>query len=133
VNLPEDVRRVVDARNFAHVATVRADGSPDVVPVWLGRDGDRLVFFTQTTSSKAGNLERDPRVAISIVDHDNPYLSANIRGRVVERRTEPEIWETIDGLGRKYTSEPFPVRPATSVLCFVEVDSATARQLPFRH
>jgi PPOX class probable F420-dependent enzyme len=133
VTLPDRVRELVDGRNFAHVATVRADGSPDVVPVWIGREDDLLVFFTQTTSSKARNLELDPRVAISIVDHEHPYLAANVRGRVVERRTEPEIWDTIDGLARKYTGEPFPFRPPTTVLCFVRVDSAGSRELPFRH
>ena len=131
--IPDDVRPLLEGRNFAHLATVTSGGAPDVVPIWIGVDGDRAVFFTQTTSSKARNFDRDPRVAISVVDHENPYVSAHLRGRVVERNTEPEIWETIDGLARKYTGEPFPFRPETTVLCSVEVDRATRRELPFRH
>jgi PPOX class probable F420-dependent enzyme len=131
--LPDDVRALLDASNFAHVATVGADGSADVVPVWVATDGDRVVFFTQTTSRKARNLGRDPRVAISVVDHMNPYRSLQLRGRVVEQRTDEAIWRTIDPMAERYTGEPFPFRPETTVLCFVEVDSARVRELPFEH
>jgi PPOX class probable F420-dependent enzyme len=133
-HLPDDVRELVRGRNFGHVASVRADGSPDAVPVWISLDErDRLVFFTQSFTSKARNLERDPRVAISIVDDDNPYRSAHLRGRIVERRSDAAIWDVIDEIARKYTGEPFPFRTETSVLCFVEVDSARTRELPFEH
>jgi general stress protein 26 len=105
-----------------------------VVPVWLTTVGDRLAFFTQTTTSKARNLERDPRVAIAISDEENPYRAAHVRGRVVERRTDPAIWEdAIDPMAVKYTGESFPFRPETTVLCLVEVESARVRTLAFRH
>jgi PPOX class probable F420-dependent enzyme len=130
----DELRALVDGRNFAYVASTRPDGSPDVVPVWVASVGDRVAFFTQTTSSKYRNLERDPRVAISIGDDENPYRAANLRGRVVERRTDPDIWDdVIDPMSVKYTGEPFPFRPETTVLCLVEVESAKVRVLPFRH
>lgn len=129
----DEVRALVEGRSFAYVASTRADGSPDVVPVWLTTVGDRLAFFTQTTTSKAKNLERDPRVAIAIADEANPYRAAHVRGRVVERRTDPAIWDdAIDPMAVKYTGEPFPFRPETTTLCVVEVDSARVRELPFR-
>jgi PPOX class probable F420-dependent enzyme len=132
--LTDELRALVDGRNFAYVASTRPDGSPDVVPVWVASVGDRIAFFTQTTSSKYRNLERDPRVAISIGDDENPYRAANLRGRVVERRTDPDIWDdVIDPMSVKYTGEPFPFRPETTVLCLVEVESAKVRVLPFRH
>ena len=132
--MTDEVRALVDGRNFAYIASTRADGSPDVVPVWLTSVGDRIAFFTQTTSSKCRNLDRDPRVAIAIADEQNPYRAANVRGRVVERRTDPGIWdEVIDPMAVKYTGEPFPFRPETTVLYLVEVASAKLRELPFRH
>ncbi|HEV8249345.1 MAG TPA: PPOX class F420-dependent oxidoreductase [Gaiellaceae bacterium] len=132
--MTDELRALVDGRNFAYVASTRPDGSPDVVPVWVASVGDRIAFFTQTTTSKYRNLERDPRVAISIGDDENPYRAANLRGRVVERRTDPDIWDdVIDPMSVKYTGEPFPFRPETTVLCLVEVESAKVRVLPFRH
>ncbi len=131
----DEVRALIERANFAHVASTRADGSPDVVPVWITTVGDRIAFFTQTTSSKAKNLERDGRVAIAIADHENPYRAAHIRGRVVDRRTDtPGIWdEVIDPMARKYTGDAFPFRPQTTVLYLVEVESAKVRELPFSH
>lgn len=132
--MTDEVRALVEGRSFAYVASTRADGSPDVVPVWVTTVGDRLAFFTQATSSKARNLETDPRVAIAIADESNPYRAAHLRGRVVERRTDPEIWdEVIDPMAVRYTGEPFPFRPETTVLCLVEVESARVRELPFSH
>lgn len=131
--MTDEVRALVEGRSFAYLATTRPDGSPDVVPVWLTSVGDRIAFFTQTTSSKAKNLERDSRVALAIADEHNPYRAAHVRGRVVELRTDPAIWdEVIDPMAVKYTGEPFPMRPETTVLCLVEIASAKVRELPFR-
>ena len=82
--LPPEVRELFEGANFAHLATLMPDGSPHSVAVWAGLEGDNVVFFTQVGSLKARNLARDPRVAISITDHDNPYRTARIRGRVAE-------------------------------------------------
>ena len=132
--MTDEVRALVGGRSFGYLATTCPDGSPDVVPVWLTTVGDRIAFFTQTTSSKARNLEREGRVALAVADESNPYRAAHIRGRVVERRTDPEIWdEVIDPMAVKYTGEPFPMRPETTVLYLVEVSSAKVRELPFRH
>ena len=78
--LPDEVRALFEGPNFGHVATLLPDGSPHSVAVWVGLEGEEIVFFTQTTSQKSRNLERDPRVAISMVDHDDPYMTARIRG-----------------------------------------------------
>jgi PPOX class probable F420-dependent enzyme len=131
--LTDEVRALVEGANFAHIASTRADGAPDVVPVWVTLVDDRIAFFTQTTTRKARNFERDPRVAISIADGQNPYRAAHIRGRIVERRTDEAIWDdVIDPMAVKYTGERFPFRPETTVLCLVEVEGAKLRELPFR-
>ncbi len=87
ISLSDEIRQLLDRANFAHLATLMPDGSPQSVPVWIGRDGDRIIVCTGENSLKAKNTRRDPRVALSIVDFDNPYVEAQIRGRVVERRT----------------------------------------------
>ena len=66
--LPDEVRELFAGPNFGHLATVRRDGSPHTVAVWVGVEGGHVYFFTQPGSRKARNLARDPRVAISVVD-----------------------------------------------------------------
>src|SRR4051812_25817705 len=110
------------------------DGSPHSVPVWVGmQEGDRLSFFTQTTSLKAKNLERDPRVAISITDHENPYDTARIRGTVVEKRYGDEALAAMDVISRKYTGQDFPVRGPNGVLFVIEPEKVSHMSLPFEH
>ena len=79
-----EVRRLVARPNYAHIATLMPDGAPHSVPVWIDLEGDNLAILTGPGSRKARNLKRDPRLAISIVDVDQPYASALIRGQVVE-------------------------------------------------
>ena len=128
--IPDEVRALFEGRNFGHLATLLPDGSPHSVPVWVGVEDDRVVFFTQARSRKARNLERDPRVAISIVDGENPYRSARIRGRVVETRTGDDALETIDRISTRYTGQPFPMR--TGTVYVIEPESAGFMELPFR-
>jgi PPOX class probable F420-dependent enzyme len=127
--IPDDVRPLLEARNFAHLATVLPDGSPHSVAIWIGTEGDRVVFFTQPSSRKARNLARDPRVALSVVDRSNPYRAARLRGRVVETRTGEAALSSIDALSLRYTGRPFPLRSGTVFL--VEVSRAALMELPF--
>ena len=129
--LPAEVRELLEARNFAHLATTLPDGSPHSVPIWIGVEGDHVVFFTQPGSRKARNLEREPRVAISLVDLENPYRSAQLRGRVVGTVEGAEALEIIDRLSVKYTREPFPMR--SGIVFLVEPERARETVLPFRH
>lgn len=73
---------------FAHLATVRPDGMPQVNPMWFGWDGAHLRFTNTTTRRKHRNVTGDPRVAVSINDPDQPYRYLEIRGRV--ERIEPD-------------------------------------------
>ncbi|HEY6686560.1 MAG TPA: PPOX class F420-dependent oxidoreductase [Propionibacteriaceae bacterium] len=108
--LSADVRRLVERPNYAHIATLMPDGAPHSVPVWMDLDGDNLAFLTGPGSRKARNLERDPRVAISIIDADQPNVSALIRGQVVERIEGDRAWEIIDRISQKYIGQPYPLR-----------------------
>lgn len=108
--IPEDAYAVLDKPNFAHLATVNPDGSPQVTPVWIDRQGDTILFNTAKGRQKPRNLARDPRVSISIYDADNPYQPLVIKGRVTEM-TEEGADEHIDALAKKYLGEDeYPFR-----------------------
>ncbi|MEE9199182.1 MAG: PPOX class F420-dependent oxidoreductase [Dehalococcoidia bacterium] len=99
--LSEGVRKLFQGKNFAHVATLMPDGSPHVSPVWIDVLDNHLVFNSDESYVKVKNLHRDPRVAVSILDHEDPYRSAFLRGRVVEFRHEGAAAH-IDKLAKKY-------------------------------
>ena len=127
--LSDDVKALFAGANFGHVATVMPDGSPHSVAVWVGLEGDRIAFFTQPSSQKARNLARDPRVAVSITDHDNPYRTARVRGRVAATLEGDAALEVIDRLSVRYTGEPFPMR--SGIVFLIEPERAGFMELPF--
>lgn len=133
-DLPEPVRAVLAGRTFAHLATTARDGSPRSVPVWIDVEEDgRLVMFTQSTSAKSRNIERDGRVAISAVNLENPYEQCDVRGRVVERIDGDAAHEVADRLAVKYTGTPFPFRPPTTVAYVIAPEASHHVALPFTH
>ncbi len=136
VSLSAGAKRLIDGPNFAHLATLMADGSPLSTPVWVGRDGDTLVISISDESLKGRNTKRDPRVAISMVDFNNPYHELQIRGRVVERRPDPEL-KVMDPISRKYIGKPLP-REMTSagfqrIALRIEVEKEKYTEIPIEH
>ena len=130
--LPDDVRALFAGRNYAHLATIGPKG-PTSVPIWVDVDGDRLVMFTQSGSRKAKNIAKDARVALSIVDRDDPYRQADVRGRVVERIDGDAALAAMDRLSEKYIGAPFPMRNPETIAFVIEVDRARHVKLPFEH
>lgn len=101
VTLPEGGKQLVDGANFASVATVEPDGSPQLSVVWVRREREEICFSTTTNRRKYANLSRDPRVSILVDSAKNPYSYLEVRG-VVTMTTEGGR-ELIDELGAKYT------------------------------
>ncbi len=99
--LDPPVRALLEGRNFAHVGTIRKDGSPSVVPVWCDTDGEHLILNSAEGRDWPTNLERDPRVAVTVINLEQPYEYTQIRGRVVER-THEDANAVIDSLAKKY-------------------------------
>ena len=131
--LSSAAKQLIDRANFAHLATLMPDGSPQSTPVWVGREGDRLIICTSDGSLKGKNTKRDPRVALSIVDFGNPYEEVQIRGRVVERRPDPEL-KTMDPVSHKYIGKPFPMRGYEGrVALIIDVEKERYTKLPFQH
>jgi len=89
---------------FANLATVNADGTPQVTPVWFDWDGSRLRINTAKGRVKDKNLRRTPTVALTIIDPDNPYRYVQVKGRVANV-TESGADAHIDALSKKYTGQ----------------------------
>lgn len=107
MRLTAKTRALIDGKNFASVATLMEDGSPQVAPLWIDRQGDIILLNTTQSRQRTRNLRRDGRVAITIFDQENPYSNVSIRGRVVGI-TEEGAEEHIDKMGMKYLGKLYP-------------------------
>jgi PPOX class probable F420-dependent enzyme len=106
---------------FAQLATLNADGSPQVTPVWVDFDGTHVLINTAKGRVKAKNLAREPRVAISLSDPDNPYRYLGIQGRVVDI-TETGGDAHIDKMAKKYLGkDTYPYRAPGEVRLIVKI------------
>jgi PPOX class probable F420-dependent enzyme len=99
--LSSEARDFLGARAYVHLATLMADGSPQVSPVWVETDGDLIVVNSAAGRVKDKNIRRDSRVALSATHPDDPFKALMIRGRVV-KVTEEGAEDGIDRLARKY-------------------------------
>jgi PPOX class probable F420-dependent enzyme len=106
---------------FANLATLNADGSPQVTPVWVDFDGKHVLVNTARGRVKTKNLAREPRVALSIADPENPYRYLGIQGRVVEM-TEAGSDAHIDAMAKKYLGkDTYPFRAPGEVRVIVKI------------
>ncbi|MFQ5740450.1 MAG: PPOX class F420-dependent oxidoreductase [Acidobacteriota bacterium] len=99
--IPERFLDLFQKRAFANLVTLMPDGSPQVTPVWCDFDGSHILVNSARGRRKDRNMRRDPRVALSLLDPDNPYRYLEVRGRV-ERVTEEGAFDHIDKMAKKY-------------------------------
>jgi PPOX class probable F420-dependent enzyme len=119
VKFNEATKALLDGRNYPVVATTNADGSPQSSVVWARRDGDTVVFATVQGRRKERNIQRDPRVSVSVFDLADPESYVEIRGRA--EVTVEGGRELIDELARKYLGKDFPAEPPEVVRVLVRV------------
>ncbi len=127
MKLSDKVKKLIDGKNFASAATLMPDASPQVTTVWIDRDGDTIIVNGTRSRQRTKNLKKDPRIAISIFDQNNPYSSASIRGKVVDI-TEKGAEEHIDKMNMKYKGTPkyaYHTPKDPRVLIKVEATSAS--------
>ena len=106
--IPDQYKDLLESKALAHVATIGPSGEPQVNPVWFGWDGQYLKFSQTTTRQKPKNLEREPKIALSIVDPENPYRYLEVRGTVARVDPDPEK-AFIDEMANKYLGvEKYP-------------------------
>ncbi len=107
--LTQAARTLISRPVIANVATVDQEGKPQLTPVWIDIDGDDLVFNTAKGRAKQSNLDRNPSVAVSVVDPDDPYNVVIVRGTV--EATEDGADAHIDALAKKYLDvDTYPMR-----------------------
>lgn len=108
--VPDKYRDLFTKKAFAHFVTLMPDGSPQVTPVWCDLQDDVIIINSAKGRRKERNVVRDPRVALSITDPDNPYRYIQIRGRVVEI-TETGADDHINRMAKKYlNADTYPYR-----------------------
>ena len=108
--IPAKYRDLFNKKAFASLTTLMPDGSPQTTPVWVDVDGDYVIFNSAKGRQKDRNVRRDPRVAMAIVDPDNPYRYLEIRGKVAEI-TEQGADTHIDKMAKKYLGQDkYPYR-----------------------
>lgn len=120
--IPDGYRDLFDKKAFAHLATLMPDGRPQVTPVWCELDGQHVVVNSAKGRQKDRNMRRDPRVAVTISDPENPYRYLEIRGRVAEI-TEEGADDHIDRLAKKYLGQDkYPYRQPDEVRVVYRVE-----------
>jgi PPOX class probable F420-dependent enzyme len=120
--IPDEAKHLFENKDFAHVATLNADGSPQVSAVWVGLDGDLITFNTAEGRLKTKNLQRDPNVAISIAGQENPYENLIVQGKVVEL-THDGADEDIDALAKRYLdADSYPFRQEGEQRVIVKIE-----------
>jgi PPOX class probable F420-dependent enzyme len=113
---------LLQAKNFCLVSTVRSDGSVHAAPVWVDLQDGRPVLNTAEGRAWPRNLERDPRVTLTVQNMDNPYEYLSIRGRVAERTREGAD-EHIDAMAKKYLGQDsYPFRQPGEQRVIIRVD-----------
>ena len=119
--IDDSVIQLLTGKNFAFVSTLMEDGSPQITPTWIDYDGKTILVNTAEGRTKQKNVSRDKRVAISIVDQNNPYNMVTIRGKVIEQTTKGAD-EHIDKLAKRYLGvDKYPFRSPTEKRIILKV------------
>ncbi len=125
--IPEKLADLVSEKkkSFANLATVMPDGSPQVTPVWFDMAGGRIRVNTARGRVKERNMKKGSRVALSIMDPENPYRYMQIRGAVVNV-TEQGADQHIDSLAKKYLGQDkYPFRTPGEVRVIYEIEPSS--------
>jgi PPOX class probable F420-dependent enzyme len=126
--IPKSHADILAKPAFAHLSTIMSDGSPQASAVWVDTDGPLIVVNSAEGRLKDRNIRRDPRVAISVTDPDNPYRSLMIRGRV-SKITNQGADAHIDKMAKKYMGvDEYPLRTPDEVrvIYYIEPERVAA-------
>ena len=105
------IKNLLEDKNLAFVSTLMKDGSPQITPTWIDLDGTEILINTALGRVKQKNVTRDPRIAISIADRNNPYHMVSMRGQVIDQITGELADSHIDKMAKKYLNkDKYPFR-----------------------
>ena len=119
--LPDKAVQLLNKPALAHIVTLMKDGSPQVTPVWVSTDGEYILVNTAEGRLKTRNVRRNPRVALSVVDPADSYVTLQVRGKVVEVTTAGADVH-IDRLAKKYLGkDTYPWRSPQEVRLILKI------------
>ena len=104
MNITKETIKILEGKNFASLATINRDGSPQVSVVWIDYKDNHILINTAKNRIKTNNMERDPRVSISVTDAKNPYYQITFKG-IVKNISESNADDHIHSLAKKYLNE----------------------------
>jgi len=96
------IRELFESKNFAFLASLMSDGSPHITPIWVDIENGNILVNTAIGRTKQENISKNPRVALSLIDQNNPYEMVTLRGKVIEQITGETAEKHIDKLSKKY-------------------------------
>lgn len=105
--LDDTAKALAQGRNIAAFTTLLPGGQPQTQVMWVDADDEHVLINTEVHRQKFKNIERDPRVTVTIIDAENPYHYAEVRGEVVEKVLGATAREHIDRLSEKYVGVPY--------------------------
>ena len=107
MELPADLLTLLRAPSTCYLATLMPDGSPQLTQTWVDTDGRNIIINSVQSFQKIRNIERDPRVAVTVSDPDKPNRYYTVRGRVVSVSADGAA-EHIEKLAQRYLGGPYP-------------------------
>ena len=124
--IPADLHHLLQQPVYAHLGTIRPDDTVQVNPMWFAFDGEHLRFTHTTKRGKFRNLQRNPSMAVSILDPDDPYRYLEVRGRLVEVIPDPEGAFYVE-LGERYgnAGQQPPADKADRVILVMSAETVT--------
>lgn len=129
MTLPDALLELLGRPSTCYLATTMPDGSPQLTQTWVDTDGEHILINTVAGFQKVRNIERDPRVAVTVSDPDRPSRYFAVRGRVVGV-TEEGAADHIDRLAQRYLGTPYPWfggRDQTRLIVTVAGDKITGQ------
>ena len=131
--IPNEFRDLFTKRAFASLGTVRPNGSPRVTPVWCDVDGEFVIVNTAKGRHQDKNIRRDARVAVVIIDPDNPYRYLEIRGHAVET-SEQDAEIHLDKMAKKYLgADTYPYRQPGELRVLYKIQAEQVHGYDFPH
>ncbi|MCI2956535.1 PPOX class F420-dependent oxidoreductase [Agromyces atrinae] len=120
--LSDAARTLAKGKNFASLTTLRKDGSPTAQVMWVDCDDEHILINTEVHRLKYKHMKRDPRVTVLIIDQENPYSYAEVRGEVVEFIGGDAARAHIDELSELYFGRPYKPEQIESerVICKIK-------------
>lgn len=105
--MDSDLHSLATGKNFAALTTLSASGQPRTHVMWIDADDDHLLINTEVHRAKFKDIERDPRVTVTVINQDNPYQYVEARGRVVDTVRGDDAKAHIDEVSRRYTGQDY--------------------------